>query len=69
MIDPTDIRLDDTVRLKKPHACGGADWRVVRLGTDIGVVCLTCKRKVLIPRGQFAKQVKVQLKRGPQIQI
>ncbi len=66
-IDPTDIRLDDTVRMKKPHPCGGDDWRVVRLGTDIGLVCLTCNRKVLIPRGKFIKQVKDFLERGPKI--
>jgi len=67
MIDPPDIRLTDIVRMRKPHPCGGADWRVVRLGTDIGLVCLTCGRKVLIPRGQFAKQVKLQLERGPEV--
>ena len=58
MIDPTDIRLDDVVRMRKPHPCGGYEWRVVRLGTDIGVRCLTCERKVLMPRSQFAKRVK-----------
>ena len=67
MIDPTDIRLDDVVRLRKPHPCGGTDWRVVRLGTDIGLVCLTCQRRVLIPRGQFAKRVKTYLERGPKV--
>ena len=66
MIDPTDIRIDDKVRLRKPHPCGGFDWRVVRLGTDIGIVCLTCGRKVMIPRGQFARRVKEQLERGPE---
>ncbi len=66
MIDPTDIRLGDVVRLRKPHPCGGVNWRVVRLGTDIGLVCLTCQRKVLIPRGQVAKQVKERLARGPE---
>ncbi len=65
-IDPTDIRIDDIVRMRKPHPCGGADWKVVRLGTDIGLVCLTCRRKVLIPRGQFIKRVKTFLERGPQ---
>ena len=68
-IDPTDIRIDDIVRMRKPHPCGGTDWRVVRLGTDIGLVCLTCNRKVLIPRGQFAKRVKTQLKRGPSLPL
>jgi hypothetical protein len=66
-IDPTDIRLDDIVRMRKPHPCGGTDWRVVRLGTDIGLICLTCGRRVLIPRGKFSKQVKAQLKRGPEV--
>lgn len=66
MIDPTDIRLDDIVRMRKPHPCGGTDWRVVRLGTDIGIVCLKCNRKVLIPRGKFIKRVKARLERGPQ---
>lgn len=66
MIDPTDIRLGDIVRMRKAHPCGGTDWRVIRLGADIGLVCLKCQRKVLIPRGQFAKQVKQQLERGPE---
>jgi hypothetical protein len=67
MIDPTDIRLGDVVRMRKAHPCGGMDWQVVRLGTDIGLVCLTCQRKVLLPRSQFAKQVKQQLERGPEV--
>ena len=66
-IDPTDIRIGDVVRMRKPHPCGGTDWRVIRLGTDIGILCLTCERKVLIPRGKFIKQVKAQLERGPDI--
>lgn len=67
MIDPTDIRLDDIVRMRKAHPCGGTDWRVVRLGADIGLICQKCGRKVLIPRGQFAKQVKLHLERGPEV--
>jgi len=67
MIDPTDIRIDDIVRMRKSHPCGGTDWRVVRLGADIGIVCLKCGRKVLIPRGQFAKRVKTQVERGPEV--
>lgn len=65
MIDPTDIRLDDVVRLRKPHPCGGYEWRVVRLGSDIGIKCLTCQRKVYLPRSQFAKRVKSFVERGP----
>jgi hypothetical protein len=66
MIDPTDIRIGDIVRLRKKHPCGGYDWRVTRLGADIGAICLTCGRRMMIPRGQFAKRVKAQLERGPE---
>ncbi|MFQ5610704.1 MAG: DUF951 domain-containing protein [Anaerolineae bacterium] len=67
MIDPTDIRLDDVVRLRKPHPCGGFEWRVERLGTDIGLRCLACRRKVLIPRSKFARRVKNFVSRGPEV--
>ncbi len=53
-----EINLGDVVRLRKPHPCGGYEWQVVRLGADIGIVCLECKRRVLLPRGEFQKRVK-----------
>lgn len=65
MIDPTDVRIDDVVKLRKPHACGGQEWQVVRLGSDIGIKCLTCRRKVYLPRSRFAKRVKSFISRGP----
>lgn len=56
---PVEISLDDVVRLRKPHPCGGYEWRVVRLGADIGLKCLTCGRRVLLPRGEFERRLKV----------
>ena len=53
-----DLRLDDVLRLRKPHPCGGYEWRVVRLGADIGLKCLTCDRRVLLPRREFEKRLK-----------
>ncbi len=66
MIEPTDIRLDDIARLRKKHPCGGYEWQVVRLGSDIGIKCLTCQRKVYLPRSQFVKRVKNFISRGPE---
>jgi hypothetical protein len=59
-----NLRLDDIVRLRKPHPCGGNEWRVVRLGVDIGAICTTCGRRVLMPRSKFEKQVKQVVDRG-----
>ena len=46
------------VRLRKRHPCGGTDWEVVRLGADIGLKCLTCERRLLMPRSTLDKRVK-----------
>ena len=62
-----EILLGDVVRLRKPHACGGYDWEVVRLGADIGIRCRTCKRRVLLDRSVFEKRVKTLLSQGPEV--
>ena len=59
-----EIHLDDMVRLRKPHPCGGYEWRVVRLGADIGLKCVTCGRRVLLPRRTFEKRVKAIIHRA-----
>lgn len=53
-----EVRVDDVVRLRKPHPCGATDWVVVRTGADIGLRCLGCGRRVLIPRPLFRKRLK-----------
>jgi hypothetical protein len=44
------LSVDDIVRLRKTHPCGGRDWRVARVGADIGLVCTTCGRRILLDR-------------------
>ena len=53
----TPIELNDVVRLRKPHPCGGRDWLVVRTGADIGLKCLTCGRRVMLPRSEFERRL------------
>jgi hypothetical protein len=59
-----EIKLGDVVRLKKRHPCGGYEWQVVRLGADIGIRCLQCQRRVLLPRSTFERRVKAFVSRG-----
>lgn len=61
---PMDVRLADVVRLRKQHPCGGYEWEVVRIGADIGIKCLTCGRRLLLPRRKFEKSVKKLVGRG-----
>ena len=55
---PQDVQVDDLVRLRKRHPCGSYEWRVVRIGADIGIRCQVCDRRVLMNRRTFKKQVK-----------
>ncbi len=59
-----EIKLGDVVRLKKRHPCGGYQWQVTRLGADIGINCLTCRRRVLLERAVYARRVKELVSRG-----
>ena len=65
MSAPVEFRMEDVLRLRKPHPCGGLEWRIVRVGADIRVECLTCKRRVLLPRRELEKRLKTFVSRGP----
>lgn len=57
-----EIHLGDIVRLRKPHPCGSYEWQVVRVGTDVGLVCQTCSRRIMLTRGVFNKRYKTTVK-------
>lgn len=59
-----DLKIDDLVRLRKPHPCGSYEWRVVRTGADIGLKCQVCGRRVLMDRSTFKKRVKTVIHRS-----
>ena len=61
---PLEVYLDDLVRLRKPHPCGSFEWKVVRLGADIGLRCQGCSRKVLLPRRELERRLKLFVSRG-----
>ena len=65
--EPIPFAVGDVVRLKKPHPCGGFDWNVVRLGADIGVKCQTCGRRVLLPRRDLERRIKLFVTRASEI--
>ena len=56
--DLPELHLNDIVTLRKGHPCGSFEWRIVRLGADIGLRCVGCDHKVLLTRRKLAKSVK-----------
>lgn len=43
--------------MRKPHACGANEWRITRVGADIGVECEACGRRVMLPRDEFERRL------------
>jgi hypothetical protein len=53
-----EIQPGDIVRLKKKHPCGSYDWQVFRIGADIGLQCLGCRRRIFLDRSTLERRVK-----------
>ena len=52
------IRVDDCLHLKKPHPCGGNQFRVLRVGAQVRIVCLTCGRDMTVDRIKLEKSIR-----------
>ena len=50
--------LNEIVTMKKQHPCGGAEWKIVRVGADIKLQCLTCQKYVNLTRDELKKRAK-----------
>ncbi|SHI10989.1 hypothetical protein SAMN02745196_02915 [Clostridium collagenovorans DSM 3089] len=53
-----DINVGDIVEMKKTHPCGSSNWEIIRVGADIKIKCLGCKRIVMMTRSEFEKRMK-----------
>ena len=53
-----DIRVGDTLVMKKAHPCGSARWTVLRIGADFKLRCQGCGREVMGARSKFERNVK-----------
>ncbi len=50
--------LNDLVIMKKPHACGTNEWKIIRVGVDIKIKCIHCGREVMMDRLEFEHKLK-----------
>jgi hypothetical protein len=61
-----DLRMGDTLRLRREHPCGSREWEVVRLGADIGLVCRGCGHRILMDRLDVERRFVEYVARGEQ---
>ncbi len=52
------ISVGDTLELKKPHPCGTKKFTVLRIGSDIRIVCCGCGRDMTLERIKLEKAIK-----------
>ncbi|MBQ9520735.1 MAG: DUF951 domain-containing protein [Acholeplasmatales bacterium] len=50
--------LNEIIKTKKPHVCGSNEWKVIRVGADIKLECLGCKRIIMLPTYELDKKIK-----------
>ena len=53
-----DVQVGDIAIMRKQHPCGSKQWKVYRIGADIGIRCLGCDHRHMMPRRKFEKAVK-----------
>lgn len=52
------ILVGDRLELKKQHPCGTSVFEVLRIGSDIRIVCTGCGRDMVLPREKLEKAIK-----------
>lgn len=57
---PKSIKVGDTLIMKKNHACAknAVRFTVLRVGSDIRIVCCGCGHDVTVPRIKLEKNIK-----------
>ena len=54
------ILVGDILEMKKPHPCSpkSVQFRVMRVGSDIRIVCESCGRDLTLPRIKLEKSIR-----------
>ena len=52
------FQIGDIVELKKPHPCGNKRFKIMRIGSDIRIICEGCGRDMVMDRLKLEKATK-----------
>ena len=53
-----EYNVGGKITSRKPHACGGNEWTVVRVGADVKLKCDKCGRAIFVSVDQADKMKK-----------
>lgn len=52
------LNAGDIIELKKPHPCGSKQFTVIRVGSDVRIICRVCKHDMTLDRIKLEKSIK-----------
>ncbi len=52
------FEVGDVLEMKKQHPCGEKKMKVLRVGSDIRILCLGCGRDVTVAREKLEKNIR-----------
>lgn len=53
-----DVKVGDSLILKKNHPCGTNTFTVLRVGMDFKIRCDGCGHEVMVPRAKIERNIK-----------
>ena len=53
-----DVRVGDTLYMKKQHPCGATTFTVLRIGMDFKIRCDGCGHEIMAPRVKIERNIK-----------
>lgn len=53
-----DVRVGDTLNMKKAHPCGSKQWLVLRTGADFRLRCVGCGHEMMIDRFKIERNIR-----------
>ena len=52
------FEVGDVIELKKPHPCGNKQFKILRVGGEMRILCLGCEHDMIIDRIKLEKATK-----------
>ena len=52
------FNVGDRIEVKKPHPCGSNLFRIMRVGSDVRLMCVGCGRDLTLDRIKVEKIIK-----------
>lgn len=57
-MDIPKLAVGDIVKLKKQHPCGCDEFKILRVGSDVRIVCTKCSRDMTLDRIKLERAIK-----------